>query len=123
MESCAAEVDATRAGESLARDIGIVGVERHHQRTLSAIDQRDCIGQIAVRHQRRDGAERLGVVHAVRFARRVAAQKHRRQERAFAVGLVVGMMAQKMLDENVATGAPAAKNSANSEAKPKSADR
>ena len=43
----------------------------------------------------------------------------------FVVGLVVGTMAQKMVDENVAAGAAggASKNSENSEAKPQPADR
>ena len=43
----------------------------------------------------------------------------------FAVGLVVGAMAQKMLDENLAAGAAAAapKDSAESKAKPAAGDR
>ena len=40
----------------------------------------------------------------------------------FAVGLVVGAMAQKMVDENVAAGV-AAKDSAESKAKPAPGDR
>jgi NhaP-type Na+/H+ or K+/H+ antiporter len=41
----------------------------------------------------------------------------------FVVGLVVGAMAQKMLDENLASGDAAAGNSADSEAKTGQGDR
>ena len=41
----------------------------------------------------------------------------------FVVGLVVGAMAQKMLDENMAAGDAPAGKSANSEAKPGPGDR
>jgi hypothetical protein len=41
----------------------------------------------------------------------------------FAVGLVVGAMAQKMLDENLAAGAAVPKDSAESKAKPGVGDR
>ena len=81
-------VECARAGQHLTRDVRIVSVERHHQRTLAAIDERDGVGEIAIGHQRRDGAEGFGVVHAVRLPRRVAAQQHRLHERAFAVRLV-----------------------------------
>jgi tetrahydromethanopterin S-methyltransferase subunit C len=41
----------------------------------------------------------------------------------FVVGLVVGAMAQKMLDENLAPGGDAATKSPNSEAEPGQGDR
>ena len=73
------DVDPTVPGGTLQRDdprhLRILCDQRRDQRPAAAIGQRGCMGQVAIRHQGRDRAERFDCVHRRGRVGIVAAQK------------------------------------------------